>query len=250
MTSQLRTHAALAALLAASIAPVQLARAAEDGGTVSGVIALPAPDQRGEPEVLNTGFVPRARNPLKAPKAFDPLPMLVVALEGGPVDAADTKAPNKPVRYQIIGESFEIPLLPVVVGTKLEIENRGTGSPRLYAPGHADLLESDPINPKGVRPAAPIATALSLIEIRDHDSAHLRGRVVAFPNAYFSTVDDSGRFEIEGVPAGTWKVKIWYRDGWVELPESVTVDVPARRSARSVRIALPVNLETVIPGEG
>lgn len=247
MTTHLRMRAAaLAALAALWLAPATPAWAAEDGGTVTGVVALPAPDRRGEPPVLNEGFVPRARNPLKAPRAFDPLPWVVVVLDGGDVDPADAAPPKTPVRYDVVGESFEVPLLPVVTGAKVEIKNVGKGSPRVYSPQESELLPGDPINPKGVRTSEAIAEPHRLIELRDHDSAHLRGHLVAFHHAYFALPDDSGRFEIAGVPAGTWTVKIWYRDGWIELPQKVTVSV-SRRGARSVKVELPANLQPVPP---
>ena len=231
--------------LAASIAPAT-ARAAEPGGTVSGTITLADPAKRGEPPVRSQGFVRRARNALKAPRAFDPTPYLVVVLEGGTPAPEDTEPPDRPVRYSIVGESFEVPVLPVVVGSIVEIKNEGKGAPRLYVPGADDFVPGDPVSPKGERKTKKVEQPLKVIEIRDRESAHLTGRVVAFPHRYFARVGPGGKFEIKGVAPGTWKVRVWYMDGWVEMPAE-TIEVEARREAKVRQLALPARLTTTPP---
>ena len=135
----------------------------------------------------------------------------------------------------------------MVAGAKIEIRNDGRGSPRLHSPQRPEIIPADPINPKGVRLTAALETPFETVELRDHDSAHLRGRLVAFPHDYFSVVDDSGRFEISGVPAGAWTVKLWYRDGWLELDERLVIDVPAAKNSPPLTIPLPRGLETTPP---
>jgi hypothetical protein len=208
-------------------------------GTVSGTIALADPAQRGEPPARGRGFLARAANPLKPPRAFDPLPQVVVVLEGG---AGTAEPPKEPVRYSIVGQSFSSPILPVMVGAAVELRNDGKASPRLYAPSAPDLLTGDPINPKGARLIKKIAKANQAIELRDHDSAHLSGRIVAFEQPYFSRVDADGKFQITGVPAGPWKVRVWYRDGWVDGVEQ-SVTVVAKKDA-AVKLSLPAKLAT------
>ena len=44
------------------------------------------------------------------------------------------------------------------------------------------------------------------------------------------------------VPApGAWKVRVWYRDGWAQVPEE-TVEVAAKKESKPVKIALPAKL--------
>jgi hypothetical protein len=232
--------AALAPALALAPAP---ARAVENGGTVSGTIALPDPAKRGEPPVKSSGFVRRARNALKAPRPFDPLPYLVVVLEGDPAPE-DAEPPPQLPRYTIIGESFDVPILPVVAGSAVEIKNNGKGSPRLYSPDLADLVPGDPVSPKGERKTKKLDKAGASYEIRDRESAHLTGRIAVFPHRYFTRVKPDGKFEIKGVAPGTWKVKVWYVDGWVEVPAE-TVEVVAKKEAKLKQpIALPPRLPT------
>jgi hypothetical protein len=235
------------ALAVAILAMSPPARAAEPGGTVTGSIVLADPAKRAEPAVKSAGFVPRARNALKAPRPLDPIPHLVVVLEGGEPAPEDAEAPSLPVRYTIIGESFDVPVLPVVVGSTVEIRNSGKGSPRLFAPGMDDFVPGDPVSPKGERKTKKVDKAGVAIEIRDRESAHLSGRVVGFPHRYFTRVRPDGKFEIKGVAPGNWNVRVWYVDGWVEVPAEA-IEVEARREAKVKPIALPPRLPTKSDG--
>lgn len=247
-TSGLRSShrlAAVAAALAAALALAPLpASAVENGGTVTGTITLADPAKRGEPPIKSAGFVRRARNALKAPRPFDPLPHLVVVLDGGTAAPEDTEPPPQMPRYTIIGESFDVPILPVVAGSAVEIKNNGKGSPRLYSPDRSDLVPGDPVSPKGERKTKKLDKAGVSYEIRDRESAHLTGRIAVFPHRYFARVKPDGKFEIKGVPAGTWKIKVWYADGWVEMPAE-TIEVVAKKEAKLKQpIALPARLPT------
>jgi hypothetical protein len=233
-------------ILALGAAP---AAADPDGGTVSGTLRLASPELRGEGPPRGRGFLERMRNPLKAPEPFNPLPEIVVVLEGGVVHPDDRKPPTRTVRYRLVGESFESPVLPVVLGSKIEVFNQGRRWPRLTSPTIEGLLESEPPLPHNDRRrfSKQIETPYRAVVIRDLDAPHLVGRVVAVPHAYFSLVDAAGRFEIAGVPAGRWTVRIWYRDGFVEMADS-HVDVKPKSTAKT-SIELPARPKVAVPGE-
>jgi hypothetical protein len=236
--------AAALVTIVVSLAAAAVAHAGPGGATVTGTVSLPPPSQRGAPPIESQGFVPRAKNPLKPVKAYNPLSSMVVVLEGGPVAADDRTPPGRPASYKIIGESFSRPVMPVQVGREIEIENRGRNSPRLFSPDQDDLLAGDPLNPRGIR-SAKVARPYQAIRVRDRDSAHLQGILVAFPHPYFSRVDDAGRFEIAGVPAGTWRARIWYRNGWLDIKPK-PVKVSGHGHVR-VGLAVPPNLDVTVP---
>ncbi|HTE54341.1 MAG TPA: hypothetical protein VK698_25980 [Kofleriaceae bacterium] len=231
---------AVAAVLAAAPAD---APAVENGGIVVGTVVLAPAERRGPVPVRNQGFVRRVPNALKSPRALDPLPQIVVVLDGATPPEEDRRPPTQPVRYSILGESFEFPLLPVVVGSVVEIRNAGRGAPRLYSPGAADLVPPDPIGPRGERKTRKIEPALQTFELRDRESIHLSGRIVAFPHRYTALVAADGKFTIKDVAPGMWKVRIWYRDGWAEAPEEV-VEVVAKKESKPVKVTLPAKLVT------
>mgnify|MGYP001553124024 FL=1 len=186
--------------------------------------------------------MPRAKNPVRPPDGLNPLPQVVIVLSGGPVDESDKKPRSS--RYNIIGENFASEILPVVVGGKVEIKNMGLKAPRLYSTFADDVVPSDPINKKGVRVTKAITEKHTPIDIRDHESVHFLAHIVAFEHAYFAVPDHSGKFEITGVPAGNWKVKVWYRDGWVTNLPKISVSVSGKRAPKAIKVALPAKLKT------
>jgi hypothetical protein len=237
----------IAALFALAVAPTA-AHADPDGGTVVGNLVIPNPAKRGEPAAKGSGFVKRARNPLKPPKAFNPIPYLVVVLEGNTVPSGDQSPPGQPVEMILLGHSFEQPLLPVMTGGSVEIKNKGRNSPRLHTPSNPDLVPSDPINPRGTRLIKKFPGKYKAIEIRDHDTAHLSGHILGIPHPYFSALTADGKFTITGVPKGVWKVRIWFKDGWLDMRE-YTVDVPAKRTTKPQKITLPDQLKVKAASE-
>lgn len=231
-----RFSAALAAALALVISAPPAA-ADPDGGTVRGTLELPKEEQRGNPPVRNRGFFARMPNSVLPPRSFDPRPEVVVVLEGGTPHPDDTEPPKIEVEYELIGASFEVPILPVVQGTEVELVNGSKHSPRLYSPDDSELLDGAPVDPNGTRSfEAPKDGAVRALEIRSRDSAHLSGRILSVPHAYFARADGAGKFEIEGVPAGSWTVRVWYRSGW--MGPSQKVEVNSRRTSK-VTIELP-----------
>jgi hypothetical protein len=229
----LRNGKLAAVMLAAPIVlalPVSMAQA----GDVKGEVQF-EPRQLGAPPVRNQGFIERIENPLRPIQSFDPRPYLVVVLDDGPVDEAATQAPAAPVAYSLVGESFDPPLMPVVAKTRVELRNRGPRPVVLFTPEDPDLVDSVALKPKGFH-EFQIAKPGHVVLIRSQDSVHLSGRVVAFPHRYFATLDARGRFEIKGVPEGTWKARLWYRDGWLEGVQA-TVEVGSKSTDLTLKVS-------------
>lgn len=221
-----------------------LSAATAHAGNLSGAIAHDP--GRLKPPVRNQGFVPRIENPLRPVKKLDAKPWLVVVLDGGPAAEEDSAPPEEPVRYDLVGESFDTRILPVVVGSRVELKNRGYKSPVLDTPEAPDLVSSVALEPRGTH-VFQAGEALRPIVIRAQNAPHLQGTVVAFPHRYFSLVDRRGRFQIDNVPPGEWKLRVWYRDGWVKGVEE-TVQVGAKRS--TVTVTIPARLEVEPPSGG
>jgi hypothetical protein len=229
---KVRSHATSIASLAVALvlAWPGSTRAAATSGTVQGVVIPPAKVE--PPPSQHLGFLDRIENPIVELRPYDPFPECFVYLEGGPA-AADAGAPPKSaVAWQLEANSFDPPLLAVVIGSTVEIDNDKNGETQLLvAAAQPELLSRDPIGPGGTKTVTASADAL-VIESRS--SPHLKGRLVALPTRYFSKLDHNGRFKIENVPAGRWTLKLWYRDGWANLPAR-GVDVPGK----DVKIDLP-----------
>ena len=177
----------------------------------------------GEPPERTQGFVPRIANPIRPVQPFDPTPYLVVVLEGGPDDDEAKNSSSSRVEYGLLGESFEVPLLAVSVGTEVRIRNLGPRKVVLSAPDFPDLVDQAALDPRQTT-AFKVAKASEVIVVGAPARPHPEGRIVGFASRYFAMVDTRGRFAIDKVPEGTWKVRLWYRDGWVKgVEDSVTV---------------------------
>lgn len=210
--------------------------------TVEGEIQLP-PAGVEEPPLRLVGFVNRIKNPVTELRPFDPRPECFVYLEGGPA-GPDASTPTKTVYLELGSVSFLTPILPVVVGTNVEIKNVGKNTHPIQAVGHPGLFEGPPVGPGGVR-SSKITTANVAIRLASPDSPHVEGRIVALKTRYFSRIARDGTFRIDDVPPGRWTLKIWYRDGW--LPTTQTVEVSAK--APRIKITLPERLEPKAPVE-
>lgn len=234
----------VAALLVASLCVSLCAfgAGAAHAGTVAGTIQF-QPNRLGKPPERNQGFLPRIENPLRPVKRLDPLPWLIVVLEGGPVSDADSVPTEQAVIYELLGASFAVPILPVVVGAQVELKNRGHDTPTLVTPDAPDLVPSVALAPRAVH-AFRVSKPLEPIVIRAQGSPHVRGTVVAFPHRYFARVDERGNFEIADVPPGEWTARVWYHDGWLE-GVAQRVQVGPKRAVVTVEVS-PV-LKVVAP---
>jgi hypothetical protein len=169
------------------------------------------------------------------------MPYMVVVLE-----REGMTLPTPPqVKWKLIGESFDRPLLPVLAGSEVLIQNEGRRSPTLYVDGHDDLIAKTPLNKHGER-AFKVGEAGSLLVIRDDDTPHLSGSVLVLDSPYFAGATSvgkagtEGKFTIADVPDGDYKIKVWYRTGWLD---GVEIDVKVDDGKATKDITLPPGLK-------
>jgi hypothetical protein len=222
---------ASAVLLAAALV---LVAAPVHAGTVSGSIKQPA-GGAGRPPVRSKGFLDRRENPLVPAKPVNPMPYLVIVLE-----AEGVELPTPPtVAWELLGESFARPLLPMLAGGEVLIKNKGKRSPTLYVEGQPDTLAKTPLNPRGERAfkvGTATAAAPALLQVRDQDTPYLTGSVLVLATPYFAVPDDAGKFSIPDVKDGTYTVKIWYRDAWLDGFDGKTLEVKGSKAELALEI--------------
>lgn len=203
-------------------------------GTVSGSIKQPA-GGAGKPPVRSKGFLDRRENPLVGARPLNPMPYLVVVLDGEGLEL-----PTPPsVNWELPGESFTRPLLPILAGGEVLIKNRGKRSPTLQVEGQPDMLPRSPLNPKADRAfkvGTATATAPKLLQIRDEDTPYLTGAVLVLATPYFAVPDDAGKFSIPDVKDGSYSVKIWYRDAWLDGFDGKTLVVKGGKAELALEI--------------
>jgi hypothetical protein len=224
------------------------------GGSVRGAAAdvngkLTLTGTAGKPPLRGKAFLDRVENPYLGGKNLDPMPYMVVVLEK---DGATLPTPPQ-VKWKLLGESFDKPILPVLAGSEVVIQNNGRRAPTLYVEGHDDLIARTPLNKDGER-AFKATEAGSLLVVRDEDTPHLTGSVLVLGSPYFAVpasvgeARTEGKFSIAGVADGEYTVKIWYRTGWLEgIDTKITVEKGAAKDP--VAITLPPGLSIAGAGE-
>jgi hypothetical protein len=192
------------------------ATTAEANGTVTGKLELPAAPER--PPLERKGFLERLENPLAPVKPVAATQRMVVVLLG------DEKPVSPPqVVIELLGESFSRRVVAAPAGAEVVIKNLSKTARTLEAAEDPKLIPQGPINPTGPK-SFRVNDVDKIYTIGDKDAPHLKTKVVVVNTQFIGYPDDSGKFEISGVPAGNYKLKIWYGDGWLERPDD-TVEV-------------------------
>ncbi len=186
---------------------------------VHGKLELPAAPERPPPAVR--GFVERVENPKKPIQGVNLAPHLLVVLE------SDTAKPDNPgqVKWELAGESFAKPVIGAPVGAQVVIKNTSNTARTLVALEDPKLIANGLVNPK-VGEQSFTASSANVYTITDKDAPHLVGKVVVVNTPYFANVELVGgvaKFEIDA-PEGTYKLRIFYRDHWLDQTETVTVE--------------------------
>lgn len=140
---------------------------------------------------------------------FEPVPALAAdAAAGGPARPA--------VRQE--GLSFVPHVLPVVRGTTVEFPNADPVFHNVFSLSHAasfDLGRYPRGEAKSIRFDTP-----GLVKVFCHIHADMSAVVMVLDNPFFAVPDASGRYHIDGLPPGAYRVT-----GWHERAHKVTQDV-------------------------
>jgi len=199
-----------------------LAAGAAEAGTVVGKLELPAAPER--PPLVTKGFLDRVENPLSPVKAVNTTGHLVLVLEGDEKPAAPGQ-----VSWELVGESFNKIVLAVPAGADIVIKNNSKTARILTALEDPKLVPHEPINPTGPK-SFKVPEAGKAYTITDKEAPHLVGKLVVVNTPFVARPDDAGKFEFTDVPAGDYKLRIYYfdqaagKDGWLErTADNVTV---------------------------
>jgi hypothetical protein len=192
---------------------------AASAGTLVGKLALPQAPER--PSAGLKGFLERAENPLAPVQPLNVPRQMVLVLEG------DEKPATPPqVTWELLGNSFARAVIAAPAGADVVIKNASKTPHTLVAKEDAKLVPAGPINPTGSKSFRATEPG-KIYTITDPDAPYLQGKLVVVNTQFIAYPDDTGRFEIADLPAGSYKLKIWYRDGWLERPAD-SVEVGAK----------------------
>jgi hypothetical protein len=184
--------------------------------TVTGKLDLPAAPEL--PAMSRPGFVPRAENALRAPQTQPVAPFVVVVLDG-----ATSSAPPQ-VNWDLLGDSFSHPVIAAMAGADVVIKN-ASHTPHTLSTVDDKSLAGELLNPGGGKTLH--VDAGKTYTVHDPDAPYVWGRVVVVATPYIGYLDANGKFEIPDVPEGSYKLRVFYKDGWVDVDKD-TVTVPAK----------------------
>jgi hypothetical protein len=206
-------------MLRAFVAWVGLVPVSAVAGTLYGKVELPAAPER--PPAATKGFLDRVENPLAPVRALDVTRQMVIVVEG------EEKPVSPPqINWDLAGESFSRPVIAVPAGAEVVIKDTSRTARTLVAKEDAKLIPQGPINPTGTK-SFRVNEVGKVFTIGDKDAPHLVGKLVVVNTQFIAYPDESGRFEIADIPAGSYKLKIWYRDGWITRDDD-SVNVTAK----------------------
>jgi hypothetical protein len=125
-------------------------------------------------------------------------------------------------------------VLAVPAGAEVVIKNTSKTARTLVAREDPQLVPHEPINPTGPK-SFKVLEAGKAYTITDTDAPHLRGKLVVVNTPFIAKLDDSGKFTVDDIPPGEYKVRIYYydaasgKDGWLDRPaDTVTVGVKGK----------------------
>jgi hypothetical protein len=213
-------------VLAVAVLSVVAGARVAAAGKVEGKLELPAAPPR--PPPATKGFLERVENPLKNLAPVAVAPYLVVVLE------SDVKPVENPgdVPWELVGESFGKPVIAAPVGAKITINNQSKTSRVFSAVEDPKLIEKVPVNPTG--PMSFRVAAAKVYTVVAQNAPHLRGTLVGVSSKYISGVDANGKFDFGDVSEGAYKLRIFYRDRWLEREEPVNVPAKAKQPVEVV----------------
>ncbi|MFN0250170.1 MAG: hypothetical protein ACKV2T_25020 [Kofleriaceae bacterium] len=184
-------------------------------GPVSGKLDLPPPPDR--PPPATKGFLDRVENPLAPAKPVAVTPSMIVVLEGD----AKPSSPGQ-VTWELVGESFARPVMGAPAGSEVVIKNTSRTARTLVAAEDPKLVQAGPINPTGTK-SFRVPEGGKVYSIGDADAPHLRGKLVVTSSPYVALVDEAGKFDFGEVAEGSYKLKVFYKDRWLEGATDVNV---------------------------
>lgn len=141
-------------------------------------------------------------------------PTAVVYLEG-----AFPPSTNKHARLEQKNYQLHPALLPVEKGTTIEFPNRDDDYHSLFSfskPKRFDLGQYR----KDDSPASQTFNTPGVVRLFCEIHEHMRGVILVLETPYFARTDKDGKYRLENLPAGSYKLKAWL-DEKVVLEKSV-----------------------------
>ena len=155
-------------------------------------------------------------------------PVAVVYLEGNFSSATNSHA-SSPVRLEQKNLQFSPGILAIQKGTKVEFPNLDDEYHNVLSYSKAKELDLGRYR-KNEAPPVVLFDKPGAVDLSCEIHAHMSGTILVLDTPYFTTSDASGKFRLERLPAGKYKLKAWLnrKTVWelpIELKDGETVPV-------------------------
>lgn len=160
-------------------------------------------------------------------------PAAVVYLEGDFQSQLNnlSKAPAQMAQKSI---AFAPDLLPVLVGTSVDFPNLDDTYHNVFSYSKTKRFDLGRFR-KDEKPTTVVFDKPGVVTIHCEIHERMRGTILVLQTPHFQKTDTSGRYRLDHLPAGNYKLKAWVagddvRERQVELKAGMTlrVDFPAR----------------------
>lgn len=175
---------------------------------------------------------PGAR-PAAAEPDSNPFATVVLYLEAAPPAPAGRQAPAPPIMSQR-GEQFRPHVLPVVVGTTVAFPNDDPIYHNVFSLASARTFDLGRYR-KG-QSKSVVFPSPGVVPVFCHIHADMSAYILVVDHPYFTVPNASGRFTIDDVPAGDYRLVAWHER---IRPITIPVRVESGRAA-VVDVSLPL----------
>jgi plastocyanin len=157
--------------------------------------------------------------------ATDP-PIAVVYLEGS--FARPAALPTAQMAQKDLG--FVTPLLPVLVGTKVEFPNLDDTYHNIFSYSQPKRFDLGRYRPDEKPIPSQVFDEPGLVTLHCDIHEHMRGLILVLATPHFTKSDIAGRYRLAGLPAGRYTLKAWVNskttlERTVELKNGATLHV-------------------------
>ena len=146
-------------------------------------------------------------------------PLAVIYLEGG----FPTAAPTGVKQITQKDMAFVPTLLPIQVGTRVEFPNLDDTYHNIFSYSAAKRFDLGRYRPDERPIPSVVFDQPGLVVLRCDIHEHMRALILIIGSPHFVLTDTEGRYRLEGLPAGEYKLKVWL-DSRTTLERSIKLE--------------------------
>ena len=223
------------ALLALMLCCLPVAAAAQETGRLEGVATI---SSRLVPRQRARVYEEPGAGPSRAPAADHAFSNVVLYLESAPRGRAQPGAPVPAIRQT--AERFAPHVLPILAGTSVDFPNDDPIYHNVFSLSRAREFDLGRF-PRGASKSV-VFTRPGVVQVFCHIHADMSGYILVLENPFFVVPDSAGRFVLENVPPGDYRLVAWHER---IRPLVTPVHIAAGRATTlSLRIPLPDSGQT------